>query len=748
MALRRELLKVALLAAALLALLPAAAMATPRWLAGETRDAAGAGVAPDVAAVGDRYAAIWVAADAHVYVAERPRGGPWGAPEDIDPAGNAFLAPPKIVALGSGELVAAWVLDSGSSSPFPSSVVAARRAPGGAWSAPQTISSTCCPALGDLVAGADGTAIAFWTSGDGSPESAAKPPDSATFDAAQGLPDGSSGTELAVAPDGSALVAEPCSASASCLEVVFRPVDGTWGTPEPVPGTSRNLNALAVAAKPDGSGFTVVWSQDANVGRSQNPPGELLSRDRGAGAGGAFGTTQTVTTSTVNTVGCPTSFGCLDLAVAGDGTLAAVWQQGPAVPSIAASLRSPGAPWGPVEMVDGAPGGDAFPRAAFTAGGSAVAAWVAGTDVRAARRSGSDGWTAQSIGAAAPGVSGPSMLEDVVGDAAGDAATAWADSARVETAGFDAAPPRFSAFSLPSGTGEAPFSAVADDNWSPPASITWLFGDGAGAPGASVSHAYGAVGTFTATATATDAVGNATELSGPVVVTATPTADPCGTTDRDKDGIKDACDKNDGSRRPVAFKTVNATVVSGDVFVKLPAGQASAAAAKPPKGFVRLQGAETIPVGSTLDTAKGRVKLRSASDTRKHVQSGQFFRGRFVVRQVRKPRGRAKRRSTKLITVLTLSGSSFSKACRAKASTSAKRRSRKRVRRLFGDAKGAFRTKGRNAAATVRGTRWSVQDRCDGTLVTVQRGRVSVRDLVTHRTVLVKTGHTYLARLR
>jgi hypothetical protein len=145
------------------------------------------------------------------------------------------------------------------------------------------------------------------------------------------------------------------------------------------------------------------------------------------------------------------------------------------------------------------------------------------------------------------------------------------------------------------------------------------------------------------------------------------------------------------------------------------------------------------------------VKLRSASDTRKHVQSGQFFRGRFVVRQVRKPRGRAKRRSTKLITVLTLSGSSFSKTCRtssSKASASAKRRSRKRVRRLFGDARGAFRTKGRNAAATVRGTRWGVQDRCDGTLVTVQRGRVSVRDLVRHRTVLVKTGHTYLARLR
>jgi len=62
--------------------------------------------------------------------------------------------------------------------------------------------------------------------------------------------------------------------------------------------------------------------------------------------------------------------------------------------------------------------------------------------------------------------------------------------------------------------------------------------------------------------------------------------------------------------------------------------------------------------------------------------------------------------------------------------------------------KGSFRTRGRNAAATVRGTRWGTQDRCDGTLVIVQRGRVSVRDLVRHRTVLVSAGHAYLARRR
>jgi ferric-dicitrate binding protein FerR (iron transport regulator) len=70
------------------------------------------------------------------------------------------------------------------------------------------------------------------------------------------------------------------------------------------------------------------------------------------------------------------------------------------------------------------------------------------------------------------------------------------------------------------------------------------------------------------------------------------------------------------------------------------------------------------------------------------------------------------------------------------------------VRRLFGNARGSFRTSGRNAAATVRGTRWSMQDRCDGTLVKVQQGRVAVRDFGARRTIVVRTGRTYLARRR
>ena len=46
---------------------------------------------------------------------------------------------------------------------------------------------------------------------------------------------------------------------------------------------------------------------------------------------------------------------------------------------------------------------------------------------------------------------------------------------------------------------------------------------------------------------------------------------------------------------------------------------------------------------------------------------------------------------------------------------------------------GKFRTKGRYAAATVRGTIWTVADRCDGTL-TKDRGQRTVNDFVRHKT--------------
>ena len=78
-----------------------------------------------------------------------------------------------------------------------------------------------------------------------------------------------------------------------------------------------------------------------------------------------------------------------------------------------------------------------------------------------------------------------------------------------------------------------------------------------------------------------------------------------------------------------------------------------------------------------------------------------------------------------------------------KASSAA---TKKRRRRLWGDGKGRFTTKGKHSAATVVGTKWFVEDRCNGTLTHVVRGVVKVRDFKKRKTVTVRAGHSYFAR--
>jgi hypothetical protein len=81
-------------------------------------------------------------------------------------------------------------------------------------------------------------------------------------------------------------------------------------------------------------------------------------------------------------------------------------------------------------------------------------------------------------------------------------------------------------------------------------------------------------------------------------------------------------------------------------------------------------------------------------------------------------------------------------SCGARASAGKKVKSRK----LWGDGKGAFRTRGEYSAATVRGTRWLVQDTCAGTLTKVAVGVVAVRDNVKRTTVILRARNSYLAR--
>ncbi|HYF28230.1 MAG TPA: CAP domain-containing protein [Baekduia sp.] len=193
---------------------------------------------------------------------------------------------------------------------------------------------------------------------------------------------------------------------------------------------------------------------------------------------------------------------------------------------------------------------------------------------------------------------------------------------------------------------------------------------------------------------------------------------------------------------PEAGRRATVEVVSGVVLIQ-PPGRASSAAAGPrarAAAFRRLDGAQSIPIGSQVDTTKGVVRLTSARNLRGATQTADFFDGLFQLRQVR---------TAAPVTELRLLQPLRSCARSGRARGAQKRTERRRKatrRRLWGRGKGRFRTRGRYATATVRGTRWLTEDSCAGTLVRVLEGRVAVRDLRSRRTRTVRAGGRLLVR--
>jgi hypothetical protein len=67
------------------------------------------------------------------------------------------------------------------------------------------------------------------------------------------------------------------------------------------------------------------------------------------------------------------------------------------------------------------------------------------------------------------------------------------------------------------------------------------------------------------------------------------------------------------------------------------------------------------------------------------------------------------------------------------------------IRELWGSGHGDFTTKGRYGAASVRGTIWLTQDRCDGTYFRVTKDSVTVVAYAhPRRHRLLLQGHHYL----
>jgi hypothetical protein len=202
-----------------------------------------------------------------------------------------------------------------------------------------------------------------------------------------------------------------------------------------------------------------------------------------------------------------------------------------------------------------------------------------------------------------------------------------------------------------------------------------------------------------------------------------------------------------GASAPVLGRTVTASVVRGKVLVgtrggpTIRGGRAGASQRfRTPVQFEPLRQERTIPVGSFLDTTRGTVELVSATGRGSRTQSGQFSAGLFQVLQSRA-------RKAKGLTELRMKGGSF-KRCGAAGRRATAALSRRRVRQLRANVHGRYQTRSRGSAATARGTIWTATDRCDGTLTSVKRGRVAVRDFRRKRTVIVRAGKSYFAGVR
>jgi PKD repeat protein len=143
-----------------------------------------------------------------------------------------------------------------------------------------------------------------------------------------------------------------------------------------------------------------------------------------------------------------------------------------------------------------------------------------------------------------------------------------------------------------------------------------------------------------------------------------------------------------------------------------------------------------IPFGAKVDVTKGTLRL--TTDVGTLLVYGKGSVAIFLLRRAT-DRG-------KPAVELRLAGGNFGVCKRAFAERAAVKPPPKVVRHLWAKGKGRFRTRGRYAAATVRGTAWLTADRCDGTLTRVTQGTVQVSDLPLRKNVQVRAGKSYLAK--
>lgn len=516
------------------------------WLPPQNLSSAGRDATNPAVAMADSGAttAIWEKdntkdAGFHGEVATREPSQSFSAPAEL----VGGVTDPQLEMTGGGQAVAVWKRLV--NPPGVYMVQAATRSPGGAFGAPVNAAqmpANVLPNALQMALNDDGDVAIAWTRDDpgsavdknanfvevtvghaGGPFSkpehvspAIKPPIEEEEEGKKTIIHlNASEPSVAIDPAGDVVVVwRYFDGTNSVIEAAERPADGVFSKPKPIssPGVDSAEPEVAI----DGSGNAIaVWEEfgatDSVVKAALRPPG------------GEFGAADDLSESGES------SFGP-EIAMTPGGLATVVWTRAElGEQSIETSSRPPGGGFSAAANVTPAAELTAAPvdtDLKMNDAGDAVVAWPGrGADgqqvVKAAIRTGSGAFSAPAeVSATSPDFLHP----DVAIDAGGNATVIWnrSDGANsiAQVAGYDAAPPQMRGLSVPA-TGmvgvPVTVSAAPFDVW-PLASTGFSFGDGAGAPGTTASHAYSVPGVYTVTATAVDAAGTPVSASGAIAI--------------------------------------------------------------------------------------------------------------------------------------------------------------------------------------------------------------------------------------
>jgi hypothetical protein len=431
------------------------------------------GATPDVELDGQANAVIVFPATAAngkvvVRAALKPAGGPFGAPFDLSNNAESAGTDPSVAMNAGGAAVAVWSRFDGAKT----IVQASSRAPGGAFAPAADLSAAGQDAKNPRVAlNDDGAAAVAWVRSNG------------TVDIAQAR----------VRPSGQAAFAPVQDLSAS----------GPAG---------QDASAPDLALDPAGRA-TVVWVR--NDGTQPRVQSRFLTPAGAIGAGiddvsdaGDKGSAPNVAVDPSNTAvavfgACPTAGGSC---------------------TVKAAARPSNGSFGNVDTISPPSDQSVSPKVVLDRAGVATAVispFTSNAQILMTRRPA--GGTFGAVQPISP-AGGTSLVPALAVDDEGNVLTGWTFTSSgpqvAQVSAYDAGPPSLAAVSVP-GTGDVGsgvgMAAAATDRWSP-VSIKWSFGDGASAAGDAVTHAFGSRGDFDVSVAATDAVGNASSATRPILI--------------------------------------------------------------------------------------------------------------------------------------------------------------------------------------------------------------------------------------